>query len=50
MARSFGRLGTACLAVYLLLQGLLQASSLSFPGMLLGVLAILAGALLLAGR
>lgn len=52
MARSWGRLGTVCLAVYLLLQGLVHLLSLSFVGLwvLLGVLAILAGVLLLAGR
>ena len=52
MARSFGRLGIACLAVYLLIQGLVLVASLSFTGLplLLGVLAILSGVLLLAGR
>jgi hypothetical protein len=52
MARSLPRLGTAVLAVYLLLQGLVLVASLSFTGLalLLGVLAVLAGVLLLAGR
>jgi hypothetical protein len=52
MARSWGRLGHVCLAVYLLLQGLVLLLGLSFLGLhvLLGVLALLAGALLLAGR
>lgn len=52
MARSFGRLGLVCLAVYLILQGLVTLAGLSFVGLpvLLGVLAILAGVLLLVGR
>jgi hypothetical protein len=52
MARSLGRLGTVCLGVYLLLHGLVLAIGLSFVGLhvLLGVLAVIAGVLLLAGR
>jgi hypothetical protein len=52
MARSFGRLGMVCLAVYLVLHGLALLVSLSFVGLhvLLGLLAIVAGILLLAGR
>ena len=52
MARTLGRLGVVCLAVYLLLQGLVSLANLSFSGLgaLLGVLAILAGVLLLVGK
>lgn len=52
MARNLGRLGNVCLGVYLLLQGLVLLLSLSFVGLpiLLGVLAIIAGVLLIAGR
>lgn len=52
MARTFGRLGVVCLGIYLLLQGLVMLIGLSFVGLhaLLGVLAILAGVLLLAGK
>jgi hypothetical protein len=52
MARTFGRLGLVCLAVYLILQGLVSLASLHFTGLgvLLGLLAILAGVLLLVGR
>lgn len=52
MARNLGRLGSACLGVYLLLQGLVQLAGLHFTGMgiLLGALALVAGVLLLAGR
>ena len=52
MARTFGRLGVVCLGIYLVLQGLVHAASLSFSGLgvLLGVLAILAGVLLLVGK
>jgi uncharacterized membrane protein HdeD (DUF308 family) len=52
MARSLGRLGHVCLGIYLLLQGLVLLANLSFTGLpiLLGVLALLAGVLLLAGR
>lgn len=52
MARSWGRIGHICLGIYLLLQGLALLLGLSFVGMpvLLGLLAIAAGALILAGR
>ena len=52
MAKSLGRLGAACLGIYLVLQGLVNVVNLSFSGLglLMGVLAILAGVLLLAGR
>jgi len=52
MARSLGRLGHVCLGVYLLLQGLVLLLGLSFYGLsiLLGVLALIAGVLLIAGR
>ena len=52
MARSLGRLGSVCLGVYLLLQGLVMLLGLSFTGLpiLLGVLALLACVLILAGR
>lgn len=52
MARSTARIGTIVLAIYLLLQGLVMLIGLSFAGLpqLLGVLALLAGVLLLAGR
>ncbi|HXT22899.1 MAG TPA: hypothetical protein VN923_19280 [Thermoanaerobaculia bacterium] len=52
MARSFGRLGSVCLGIYLLLQGLVLLLGLSFYGLsiLLGVLAVIAGVLLIAGR
>ena len=52
MARSYARLGNVCLGVYLLLQGLVLLLGLSFTGLpiLLGVLAIVAGVLLIAGR
>ena len=52
MARSYTRLGNVCLGVYLLLMGLVHLLGLHFTGIgiLLGVLAIIAGVLLLAGR
>lgn len=52
MARTFGRLGAVCLGVYLVLQGLVSLANLSFSGLglLLGVLAILAGVLVLVGK
>lgn len=52
MARSYTRIGHVCLGVYLLLQGLVLLLGLSFVGLsiLLGVLAIVAGVLLIAGR
>jgi hypothetical protein len=52
MARSFTRLGSICLGIYLLIQGLAHLIGLSFTGIgiLLGVLAILAGVVILAGR
>jgi uncharacterized membrane protein HdeD (DUF308 family) len=52
MARSYTRLGNVCLGVYLLLQGLVLLLGLSFVGLpiLLGVLAIIAGVLIIAGR
>jgi hypothetical protein len=52
MAKSIGRLGGVCLGIYLLIQGLVHLVGLSFSGIgvLLGVLAILAGVLILAGR
>ena len=52
MARSYTRLGHVCLGIYLLLQGLVLLLGLSFVGLpiLLGVLAIIAGVLLIAGR
>jgi hypothetical protein len=52
MARAYGRLGSICLGVYLLLQGLVLLLGLQFLGLpiLLGVLALLAGVLLLVGR
>jgi hypothetical protein len=52
MARSYTRLGHVCLGIYLLLMGLVHLLDLRFTGIgiLLGVLAIVAGVLLLAGR
>ena len=52
MARSYTRLGNLCLGIYLLVMGLVHLLGLSFPGIgiLLGVLAIIAGVLLIAGR
>lgn len=52
MARTFGRLGVVCLGIYLVLQGLVSLAGLSFSGLglLLGILAILAGVLLLVGK
>ena len=52
MARSYTRLGNVCLGIYLLLQGLVLLLGLHFTGLaiLLGVLAIVAGVLLIAGR
>jgi hypothetical protein len=52
MARTFGRLGIVCLGIYLLLQGLVHVIGLGFAGLgvLMGVLAILAGVLLLVGK
>jgi hypothetical protein len=52
MARTFGRIGIAALGIYLVLQGLVSIIGLSFSGLglLLGVLAIVAGVLLLIGR
>ena len=52
MARSYTRVAFICLGVYLQLQGLVLLLGLSFTGLpiLLGVLAIVAGVLLIAGR
>ena len=52
MAKTLGRLGLAALGIYLVLQGLVSVIGLSFNGLglLLGVLAIVAGVLLLIGR
>jgi hypothetical protein len=52
MARTLGRLSTVCLGIYLLLQGLVTLIGLSFTGLpvLVGLLAIVAGVLLLAGK
>lgn len=52
MARSYTRIGFICLGVYLLLHGLVLLLQLSFVGLsiLLGILAIVAGVLLIAGR
>jgi hypothetical protein len=52
MARSWSRIGNICLGIYLLLQGLVLLLGLSFVGLpiLLGILAIIAGVLLIAGR
>ncbi len=52
MARNLSRLGLAALGIYLILQGLVSVIGLSFSGLglLLGVLAIVAGVLLLVGR
>jgi uncharacterized membrane protein HdeD (DUF308 family) len=52
MARSYARLAHICLGIYLLLQGLVLLLDLHFTGLpiLLGVLAIVAGVLLIAGR
>jgi hypothetical protein len=52
MARAAGRLATIVLGIYLLLQGLVSLIGLTFLGLpqLLGVLAVIAGVLLLARR
>ena len=52
MARTFGRLGVVCLGIYLVLHGLTLVIGLSFTGLpvLAGLLAILAGVLLLANK
>jgi hypothetical protein len=52
MTRSTGRLGIACLGVYLLLQGLVLVANLAFNGLplVMGGLAIVTGVLLLLGR
>jgi uncharacterized membrane protein HdeD (DUF308 family) len=52
MARTFGRLGVVCLGIYLVLHGLILLVNLHFTGLpvLAGLLAILAGVLLLAGK
>lgn len=52
MARSTARLGIICLGIYLLIHGLVLLIGLSFVGLpqLQGVLAIIAGVLLLARR
>ena len=52
MARSYTRLGNLCLGIYLQVMGLVHLLGLSFTGLgiLLGVLAIIAGVLLIAGR
>jgi hypothetical protein len=51
MAR-YARVGSICLGIYLLVQGLAHLVGLSFYGIgvLLGVLAIVAGVAILAGR
>jgi hypothetical protein len=50
--RSYGRLGSICLGLYLVIQSLVLLLDLRFFGLpiLLGVLALIAGVLLLAGR
>lgn len=52
MARRSPSLGLLCLGVYLILVGLTQVISLHFAGLpvLLGLLAIVAGALLVLNR
>ena len=52
MAKGFGSLGLAALGIYLILQGLVSMIGLAFNGLglLLGVLALVAGVLLLIGR
>jgi uncharacterized membrane protein HdeD (DUF308 family) len=52
MTRTTGRLGIACLGVYLLIQGLVLVANLSFAGLpvVMGGLAIVSGLLLLLGR
>ena len=52
MNRMVRSLGMICLAVYLILTGLVALFSVTFTGigLVLGLLALLAGILLLAGR
>ncbi len=52
MARSYTRIGNVCLGVFLLLTGLVLLLDLHFIGLniLQGVLAIVAGVLLIVGR
>jgi hypothetical protein len=52
MARSARNLGMLLLAIYLILSGLIQLISLHFAGLslIMGLLAIVAGILLLLGR
>lgn len=52
MARSPRNIGMLLLGIYLVLQGLVGLIGLSFAylGVILGLLALLAGILLLAGR
>ena len=52
MARNLGRIGTVCLGVYLVLQGLVGLFGLAFYGLgiVIGILALIAGVVLLAGR
>jgi uncharacterized membrane protein HdeD (DUF308 family) len=52
MARRAAPIATICLGIYLLLQGLVLLVGLAFTGLpqLLGVLALVAGVLLLVGR
>jgi uncharacterized membrane protein HdeD (DUF308 family) len=52
MARSVRSAGLLLLAIYLILSGLVQLASLHFTGLpvLLGILAVIAGILLLVGR
>ncbi len=52
MARHASRLGTTFLAIYLILAGLVSLIGLHFDGLpvLMGLMAIVAGILLLLGR
>jgi hypothetical protein len=43
-------LGMLCLGIWLVITGLMSMAAIPIPGIVMGVLALLAGVLILAGR
>lgn len=46
----FSNIGIILLAIYLILVGIVSVAGIAIPGVLLGILAIIAGVFLLLGR
>lgn len=46
----FTSIGMLLLAIYLILVGIIQLAGVAIPGIVMGILAIVAGVLLLIGR